>query len=144
MTSTFQTIIEETTEQDIDEENQVVNLILNSEKKAKEKLKEYFTASSSHDIDADKFTKENKDKCIKKLRVGRYEELKVVEHAPKLFKLVRRGLKSDQDIMNSLIPALNYEAIHNFETGQGASPAVSLVGRRPRQAARARRRSDAI
>ena len=24
--------------------------------------------------------------------------------------------------MDSLIPALNYEAIHNFETGQGKSP----------------------
>ena len=24
--------------------------------------------------------------------------------------------------MNSLIPAVNYEAIHNFETGQGKSP----------------------
>lgn len=76
----------------------------------------------TYKINAESFSKKNPEKCIKKLSVNHSEEIEVIEHAPLLFSLVRRGLKSEQEIMNSLIPSLNFEAIHNFETGQGKSP----------------------
>lgn len=51
--------------------------------------------SETHDIDALAFCKEHPDKCIKKLRMNKNYVVEVTEHAPKLFSLIRRGVKSE-------------------------------------------------
>lgn len=75
-----------------------------------------------HVIDPVKFSKRNPDMCIDKFRVNRSDQLGVTELAPALFKLVRKGLRSEQDLLQALVPSKNFEAIHNFETGSGKSP----------------------
>lgn len=121
MTSMLETLVQQKQENESEDE-ELVNMIMTSEEIASDRLTEYVDKSKSYDIDAVKFCEDNPDKCIQKFKVNRNVELEVIEHAPKLFRLVRRGLISEEEIMNSLIPALNYEAIHNFETGQGKSP----------------------
>ena len=73
----------------------MTDLIKNSEEEARQKLKVEVEQSETHDIDALAFCKEHPDKCIKKLRMNKNQFVEVTEHAPKLFSLIGRGVKSE-------------------------------------------------
>ena len=47
----------------------------------------------------------------------------MIEYAPKIFEEIRKQLDiSIENLIESLCPENNYEAIHNFLTGSGKSP----------------------
>lgn len=60
--------------------------------------------------------------CIDKFKVKDDDTIEVIEHAPGIFRNIRKELCSEHKILEAMIPSKNYEAIHNFETGQGKSP----------------------
>ena len=94
MASMFQTLAGQKLKND-QEEQELVDLIMDSEQEALEQLRQEIGESNQYDIDAVKFCQENPEKCIKKFKVNRRVDLEVIEHAPKLFRLVRRGLKTE-------------------------------------------------
>lgn len=71
---------------------------------------------------AKKFVDEHPDYGVEVFDVTPADKITIIEHAPKLFKKIRSGIISERLLLESLIPAANFSAMHNFQTGQGKSP----------------------
>jgi len=60
---------------------------------------------------------EAKQYCIDKLELDDADRISIVEYAPKIFRNIRKNMFTEETLLESLIPAVNYVGIHNFEPG---------------------------
>lgn len=73
-------------------------------------------------LNAQTFQKNHPSLCISNLKTSDKDHLRIIEYAPKIFSEIRKDLNiSIQNLIESLCPKNNYEAIHNFLTGSGKS-----------------------
>ncbi len=70
-----------------------------------------------YEIAPKEFCDEHQEFTVPKVEVDEADRISIVEFAPKLFRNIRRSLLSEESILECLIPAANYHAIHNFQTG---------------------------
>lgn len=65
-------------------------------------------------VQAKKFVDENPNYGVEVFELTPFDNITIVEHAPRLFSHIRRGIISDGALMNSLLPSANFSAMHNF------------------------------
>lgn len=72
---------------------------------------------------AKEFVNKHPDLSVDVFDVTKNDKIIVTEYAPKLFRKIRDGIVTEQIMYESLIPAANFSAMHNFQSGpSGKSP----------------------
>ena len=82
-----------------------------------ESLQEALEEENSYKFTFKDFHDRHPDYCIDKLELDESDKISVVEYAPKIFRNIRKSMFTEETLLESLIPAVNYVGIHNFEPG---------------------------
>ena len=84
-------------------------------------LQDAFEEENEIVVLAEDFLQKNPDYGVDVFEVTSQDRITIVEYAPKLFQKIRSNIISEKDLLESIIPAANFSAMHNFTTGQGKS-----------------------
>ena len=85
-------------------------------------MKEACHEKKETDLDAKAFITENPDFAIENFQLSSSDKIKIIEHAPKVFRQIRQSHLAEETLLEAVIPSANQKAIYNFEMGAGRSP----------------------
>ena len=73
-------------------------------------------------LGAQAFINKNPELAVPSFKLRGSDVVTIKEHAPHVFRQIRRQIVSEKQMLDSFNPANNIQAIHDLDVGQGKSP----------------------